>query len=639
MKASSKPPPATMLGLRPLDPFDPDGELGKQQQIDVQLAHMAENDNGVDAKRLCADTPLMSLLTPDNTMNLDSVILHKVRGLVRDSFKTLMEDLRNLDADELGDSQSLVTHATAPVERGPLAELQPLRSSRLLRKPTWRTAEALQPRMQARSLGRAHSVGLSRGSSVVSSVDYLFGGKDCQLGKVNLEAPDSPLRQESKESLEESSKGPTPNGEGSFNLAARGPSVSAISSTVPMGPEHVHRSKTIIRKHEKLETGLAAIVSSCTFELVFAVLIAINTAVMCLEAQYEGYDAAHAINFKDGVKTGQEAWPGAHGLFTLLEMVFGIAFTVEVAIKLVAFRARFFASAWNHFDTLIIVIWLFKNLSSLDIGINPLILRLARLGRLMRLLRFVRQFQVFDVLWLLIESVRACASVFLWSVLLLFMCMIPCTLFLNYVIQPMIVDPSIPAIHTRNLYLYFGTFSRGLLSMYEITMGNYVPISRTMHETVSEWFLPLVLSYRCVVSFALIKVISAIFLCETLKAAQSNDEVMIMQRERAMSKHVRKISQLFKEADESGDGQLSLEEFQGIMGDERVRIWLAAQELEVEDVRLVFDMVDDGKGMLTAEELVRGFARLKGAARSMDLLSLQHCLEKLEADVKHLNPS
>eukprot|EP00929_Paragymnodinium_shiwhaense_P102043 TRINITY_DN65249_c0_g1_i1.p1 TRINITY_DN65249_c0_g1~~TRINITY_DN65249_c0_g1_i1.p1 ORF type:complete len:673 (-),score=140.40 TRINITY_DN65249_c0_g1_i1:152-2170(-) len=396
------------------------------------------------------------------------------------------------------------------------------------------------------------------------------------------------------------------------------------------------RRKSVIRTKASTEVGLAAVVTGSRFELVFATLIVFNTIALCLEAQYLGYETAYEIKFRGASVPAAEAWPYADVIFKILEFAFGVAFTCEVAMKLFILRRRFVESFWNLFDGLIIVLWVLSSISQADINMNPMLLRLLRLGRLLRLLRFVRAFQVFDVLWLLVESIRACASVLIWSICLLFMCMVSCALVFTFSLEPEIRDPSRSPESQAQLFLYFGSFSRALLSMYEITMGNYAPIARELHENVTEWFMPIILLYRCLVSFALMKVISGIFLHETLRTAASNDDVMIMQKDRQIRNHLKKMTQLFKEADESGDGELSLDEFQNVMTDPRVRTWLAAQELEISDVELLFNLLDTGRGVLSAEELVVGFARLKGPARSLDMLTLLHLLEGMERSVAAL---
>merc|ERR1719464_1911837 len=169
--------------------------------------------------------------------------------------------------------------------------------------------------------------------------------------------------------------------------------------------------------------------------------------------------------------------------------------------------------------------------------------------------------------------------------------------------------------------------------MFEITDGNWIPVTRFLHEEVSEWYGPLMLIYRCLIGFAVMNVLRGIFLHETFKVASSDDELMMMQQQRKVKKHVEKMQKLFAEADDSGDGYLSRSEFEEILSDPRVKSWLAAMELEVRDAELVFELVDDGDHRISAEELVRGFARLKGTARSLDMVTVMHELRRVE---KHL---
>merc|ERR1712100_902272 len=82
------------------------------------------------------------------------------------------------------------------------------------------------------------------------------------------------------------------------------------------------------------------------------------------------------------------------------------------------------------------------------------------------------------------------------------------------------------------------------------------------------------------------------------------------------------MEMLFAEADDSGDGFLSEDEFRAVIEDVRVKAWLQAMELDIRDAELVFALVDDGDHRISAAELVHGFSRLKGTARSLDMVTL-----------------
>merc|ERR1712137_1009194 len=79
----------------------------------------------------------------------------------------------------------------------------------------------------------------------------------------------------------------------------------------------------------------------------------------------------------------------------------------------------------------------------------------------------------------------------------------------------------------------------------------------------------------------------------------------------------------------SGDGLVSLEEFRELFRDKQLKMWLAAQDIEVQDAGLLFDLIDDGDGELSCAELLFGMSRLKGPARSLDLYGMMHMIKNL----------
>lgn len=133
-----------------------------------------------------------------------------------------------------------------------------------------------------------------------------------------------------------------------------------------------------------------------------------------------------------------------------------------------------------------------------------------------------------------------------------------------------------------------------------------------------------VLGHKFVIGFAVVTVLTGVFLQETFKVAQSDNFIMMTRRERAIRTHTAKMRRLFSAADVDGSGCLNREEFMGCVEDDTVRTWLGAMGLQVSDAAQLFDMIDDGDGELTAEELVKGVARMKGNARALDMAVMMH---------------
>merc|ERR1719329_309691 len=95
---------------------------------------------------------------------------------------------------------------------------------------------------------------------------------------------------------------------------------------------------------------------------------------------------------------------------------------------------------------------------------------------------------------------------------------------------------------------------------------------------------------------------------------------------------------LFEATDTSGDGLLSIDEFREILYNPWVKTWLSAMEISTDDVDVLFDLVAEDDGRIDPAELVHGVSKLKGTARSMDLLAgnrdMKHHFQKISDQIR-----
>eukprot|EP00811_Abedinium_folium_P033127 NODE_6114_length_1704_cov_5.675967.p1 GENE.NODE_6114_length_1704_cov_5.675967~~NODE_6114_length_1704_cov_5.675967.p1 ORF type:complete len:283 (+),score=47.33 NODE_6114_length_1704_cov_5.675967:563-1411(+) len=254
-----------------------------------------------------------------------------------------------------------------------------------------------------------------------------------------------------------------------------------------------------------------------------------------------------------------------------------------------------------------------------------MLLRVLRLLRLVRLARMVKTFQTLDALQVLIGSMSACSSVLFWSGLVLMFILLMMSIFMNAMLASyMEVDGSgdLSLSDRQDLYVYFGSWSRSMYSMFELTFGNFIPITRLLIENVNEGFGAGLVIYKFLVGFSCVQVITGVFMHETFRVAASDDDLMVVQKMRATQKHVKQMKFLFTRLDTSLDGKLDRQEFVALMSNQRLKVWLSALDIDVENLSLLFDLVDTGDGYVTIYELIQGLARLRGPARSIDLVRL-----------------
>jgi len=360
--------------------------------------------------------------------------------------------------------------------------------------------------------------------------------------------------------------------------------------------------------------------------------------MLALESQYKGIDNGWKLGYPGSTSKASEAWPGADDFFWACEWVFGILFTFELLLKMVFLNTKFCLDAWNVIDAIIVFGWFMTIMATFPMPIDPMVLRLARLARLLRLLRLIRKINLFDSLYLMTTAMRGSTAVLLWSVILLALVQMMLALFLQSVLEVYILDESKSEAARLQVFRFYGSFARTMLTMFEMTLGNWMPPCRALVENVSEWWMLFSLAHKLIIGFSVVSVITAVFIQETFKVATIDDRIMIMSKERASKTHSQKIHALFQHADSNGDGHIDINEFQTVLASSELKSWLAAMELDVSDAVQLFALLDkDGDGEIDSEELVEGVSRLRGAARHYDLVGLRNDTLKIMKDLHHMH--
>jgi hypothetical protein len=414
----------------------------------------------------------------------------------------------------------------------------------------------------------------------------------------------------------------------------------ATSSLVNRLGQHTFILHEISGMRSRPKTRLYKLVTRKEFEVFIAMVICVNTVVVALETQYQGIGICYGLQYHLCTQKAEDLWPSAESVFQVLEWFFGLFFACEMVIKIVGLQHLFFADWWNYFDSAVVVIGLVELMSTGlgDAFESFLCLRLLRLARVMRIFRVIRSVNGFDSLFLMVTSLKTCIPVLFWAIVILLLWQTLFAFAINaYLVEDVLEDVTVSVEKRQELYKYFGTFSRSLFSMFELTFGNWVVIARLLLEDVSQFFMIFNLLHKLSMGFAVIGVINATFIQETFKVAASDDHVMLLQRERAIRTHTHKMKEFFRKADKSGDGRLSRQEFADIMEKDQVRNWLAAQDLVASDVDSLFVLLDTGDGMLEAEELVIGVSRLKGPARSFDMELVKRDQEEMRLMIDNIH--
>eukprot|EP00811_Abedinium_folium_P028874 NODE_4505_length_1883_cov_5.449317.p1 GENE.NODE_4505_length_1883_cov_5.449317~~NODE_4505_length_1883_cov_5.449317.p1 ORF type:complete len:571 (-),score=140.50 NODE_4505_length_1883_cov_5.449317:169-1764(-) len=406
----------------------------------------------------------------------------------------------------------------------------------------------------------------------------------------------------------------------------------------------LHRAFRVTFDRVPLVSHIAASLKSFTaspkFEMSCALMIVGNAITMAFEMQYQSFDLAHELAYTSDARPSHSTWPVAKAAIDTCGIAFGVIFAAEVLFKSVVLRSDFLNSWWNMFDAALVTLYIIDSLIYTLVGMNPTLFRVLRLLRLVRLSRMVKTLQALDSLQVLIGSITACSSVLLWSGVVLGFIFNIMSIFMNAMLTPYMKpdgEGDLSLATRQLLFTYFGSYTRSLYTMLELTTGNFIPVTRLLTENIGEGYGAFLFIYRFIVGFAVIKVISGVFLHETFRVAASDDDLMIVQKMRATQKLAKNMKYLLCSLDRSHDGAVDRAEFLSLMSDERLKVWLMAMDVEVENVDVLFDMLANGADLITVEGFIKGISRLRGPARSIDLVAVAARCEDLRDRIMRID--
>jgi len=336
---------------------------------------------------------------------------------------------------------------------------------------------------------------------------------------------------------------------------------------------------------------------------------------------------------------------------------FTIWFSIELILRMIGLRSMFFFGSdqvWNFFDMFIVSVAVFEEaFYAISDAANPgqaggdlawggsiTILRVVRMLRLARIMRTIRVMRFFRELRLMIASIVSCLKSLLWAccVLLLFM-----WIFTVFFVQSTVdyikeqcpaqaaTNPGFPCIadtyeiaDVKNLLLHYGSLETTMFELFQAVAGG-----RDWHDAASAIALAgphcllVYLFYIALTQFAVLNVVTGVFVEQATKTAMRDRDIMIQDEIAKEKSYVQDVRRVFDEADAAKTGSINREQFEEHLGDKRVKAFFGALEIEASEARGLFRLLDmDNSGTVDRDEFVRGCLRLKGNARGVDIATL-----------------
>jgi len=369
---------------------------------------------------------------------------------------------------------------------------------------------------------------------------------------------------------------------------------------------------------------LLELVSSTRYEVCVMLLIIANSAFL-------GYQVEHEAHSRQQLQKTLE-----------IEAFFCVAFTLEMSVKIYAMRGSFWfgsEASWNYFDIFAVVSMLLdffvtvsRSTAEASLWSQMSGLRIFRVLRVVRFLRSVRQLKFFMQLRIMIQSIMFSIRPLIWaSIVLLGMFYVFGIILTQGVIDSLKEHDSWDDEASAELRCYFGTLESAALSLFQAMSGgiNW----GVLYEALS----PLAVHFRFVFLFFVLfaifcaaNVVTGVFV-EIATHWARNDKAS--QEQAAAEERLSTITRLqsiFNDLDPGGHGTVTLERMHEALLDAGGHLVSSfhALDLEVTDVRTLFLLLDrDRKGCVNVEEFLLGCFRLKGGAKTLDVIKLQYQCE------------
>ncbi|CAE7235941.1 unnamed protein product, partial [Symbiodinium pilosum] len=291
-------------------------------------------------------------------------------------------------------------------------------------------------------------------------------------------------------------------------------------------------------------------------------LVLANTVWMAAQLQAEGSILGSYLRGD----TDLSSLSTTRSVFVIGEQCFAAIFVFEVWLRVIVLRGAFFMVWLNYIDFFVGISCMAELIMVIkdghDNSLDSLfLLRLLRVGKLARGLKLVGLTSNLAPLQLLVKCLLSSRAMLFWTFCLLALLQSVAGIVLNMFALQYIQETTHDSSKREAVFLYFGTYTHSLLSMFEIMFANWGPPCRVLVEHVSEWFSVFFLLYRCVFGFALLNVVNSVFVQQTMKTASSDEELAFKQKEKDKLLYNRKVRKLFQNIDVSGDGAINLEEF------------------------------------------------------------------------------
>jgi len=316
-------------------------------------------------------------------------------------------------------------------------------------------------------------------------------------------------------------------------------------------------------------------------------------------------------------------------------------FTLEVALKLIAYSVNFFCVdhwRWNVFD-LILVVQGILGAIALDKNLiwNGSFLRVLRMVRILRLLRIIHIMQELRELRLMTHSMIGSAKAMVWTMALL--------LGVNYMFGTFFVQACALCLDSiehdeelvDELKRYWGSLLTSMDTLFKASTGgeDWAFVAAPLYRINRLVYITFLL-YMAFFLFAVTNAITSLFVEATMHRATQDSNMAIHFEMEKKDTHIANLQSFFSELDIDDDGLISYMDFAAVVGDPRLVAFATSLGIDVYDAKVIFEILSGSlSSSLDLETFVIGCIKMRGDAKAVDMYVLFDTVQKRIHDIEN----
>jgi len=319
----------------------------------------------------------------------------------------------------------------------------------------------------------------------------------------------------------------------------------------------------------------------------------------------------------------------SHPVFDVCEVLFCLAFSLELAFRIGAYQARFFLPQaseeesewrWNWFDSFLVLAQIVELsiAAAVDrdknVGINISFLRVLRVLRVVRVIRLVRIVHLISELRTIIASILGSLKSLGFTIVIIVFLIYIMAVFLTQVVTDTLRDNDDTTAITE-LQEWFESVPLSCLTLFQsMTNGvDWASVVNPLIDHVSPVMAVVFSIFIAFTNFAMLNVITGVFVesAITMDSAEKDTAMVARLYEFLSKSHV--------------DGILTWDDFKSSLEDPAIQLYFKTVDLDIGEAHNLFLLLDaDQNGCVQTEEFVTGCLRLKGDAKAIDLATLMY---------------